>query len=271
MILITGAKGFIGSKLVSYLPSKNIKIFEGDITNQKDVSKAVKGAEKIVHLAAVINPNNKNIFKTNVLGTKILIDEAKKNKVKKFIYISTENVLSKKLDSYSSSKLEAEKIVRTFENYVILRSTAVYGPGDKKYTEKIINIIKKLPVIPLFGNGKFQPLYVEDLIKCISESLDNPRIKGNYLIAGPSSLSFKEFINHIQKILETKKPVIKIPSFLIVPFVSIYQKLSRNPFITFSQLNNLNQDRIYNISEVISAFNYKPTDIIFGLKKSIIS
>ena len=264
-ILITGARGFIGSELVKHLPKENIKIFEGDITNALTVSEAIKGVDKIIHLAAITNPYHKDIYKINIIGTKNLVLEAKRNKVKKFIYISTESVLSKNQNAYTFTKLKTEEIVKTFKNHVILRPTLVYGLGDKKYIEKTINLIKRLPIIPLFGNGRFQPIYIEDLIKNILEAL-KPEIKGTYIIAGISEVSFKEFINHIQDIYGTKKPIIKIPPILIKPFIYIYQKISKNPIITISQINNMNETRTHNVKQISK---HKPTDLIEGLKKSI--
>lgn len=285
MILVTGARGFIGNELIKQLggklriisrkniplPRGDIEVLKGDLTNPKFVKVAVRGANTIIHMAAVINPNDQNIFDVNVDATKYLVEEAKKNKIKKFIYLSSGNVNSNYLDNYSKSKIQAEQIVRQLKNHVILRPPVIYGKGDKKYLGKAIKLIKKLPFIPLVGKGIFQPLYVKDLVKYIKIALTLPKIKGTYNLAGPKTVSFKEFLFLIQKIIKIKKPFILIPLWAIKPFVLIYQKISKNPFITLSQINNLNTKRIYNPSKNLKIFGFKLTPLEKGIKESITS
>lgn len=282
-ILITGGTGFIGEEIIKTIkepaivvsrkkiksPYKNITFVQGNIANKNFISELVKKSNKILHMAAIINPNSQEIYNVNVLSTRYLVNEAKKNNIKKFVYISSENVFCKEKDNYSSTKLEAEKIVSTIKNSVILRPTTVYGKKDKKYLGKFLAIIKKLPVVPLIGNGVFQPIYVKDLAKYVNKALSNHKINGKYVLAGADKITFKEFIKKIQKTINVKKPIITIPVFCILPFVWIYQKLVKNPFITMSQIKNLSSKRTYDISKTIKDFKLKPTPLEQALSESL--
>jgi len=80
MILVTGANGFVGNNLVKELLNQgykvrcfvrkrneffdnlNVEIVYGDIRNKNDVENAVKGVEKVVHLAAVLGSSNKELM-----------------------------------------------------------------------------------------------------------------------------------------------------------------------------------------------------------------
>ncbi|KKU23077.1 MAG: dTDP-glucose 4,6-dehydratase [Candidatus Woesebacteria bacterium GW2011_GWF1_46_13] len=123
-VLITGGAGFIGSNFVHYwlrhhpkdkirvldaltyagnyenLRSlgKKIEFIKGDITNRGHLRPALKGVDAIVHYAAethadrsVFDPGS--FWRTNVEGTKILLEEAQKAKVPRFHHISTDEVM----------------------------------------------------------------------------------------------------------------------------------------------------------------------------------
>jgi len=284
MILITGASGFIGDALLNSIKGKvrvvsrrkhkfgkNVELLSGDITDKDFVSRAVKGVNKIIHMASIINPNDEDIFKVNIDATKYLVEEAVKNKVKKFVYLSSENVGEENKDNYATTKTEAEKIVKSFSNSVILRPTVVYGRGDEKYLGKIMKLSEKFPIVPILGSGQFQPIYIEDLVKCIVESANNPEIRGTHVIAGPTKTNFRDFVLKINKIRRMEKTYFYIPSFFLKPFVLLYESFSKEPIITVSQIENMDRVRVYDIEKNKILFDYSPTELDKGLRKSIVS
>lgn len=153
-ILVTGATGFIGSKLVRRLhelghhvrtfgrssglanqfAEMNIEHYGGDITNPEQVSSAVQGCDLIFHLAGLVSYKKRDIqrqFGVNVLGTRNVLEAAQKHHVKRIIHtssvaaigipprgeIGTEELeynLLGKGLNYCDSKYEAELQVRHF-------------------------------------------------------------------------------------------------------------------------------------------------------------
>ncbi|MCK4256685.1 NAD(P)-dependent oxidoreductase, partial [candidate division WOR-3 bacterium] len=108
-VLITGGSGFLGINLIRYLldrgindiisldlvefdyPEKNkIRALVGDIRNKETVKQLMKDVTFVIHCAAALPLYSKEeIFSTDVEGTKIVLKEAFKNNVERFIHIST--------------------------------------------------------------------------------------------------------------------------------------------------------------------------------------
>ncbi|RMD47906.1 MAG: SDR family oxidoreductase, partial [Ignavibacteria bacterium] len=163
-ILVTGGAGFLGINLIRYLLQKNydivsldlaefnypekekINVIQGDIRNRNTVEKAISGVDAIVHSAMALPLYPKyEIISTGIEGTKILLEEAQRANVNRFVHISSTAVYgipdhhplyeTDKLDGvgpYGKAKVEAEKICENFRkagNCVpILRPKSFIGP-----------------------------------------------------------------------------------------------------------------------------------------------
>ena len=102
-ILLTGSTGFVGKSIAKYLGKKydlrclvrkrssevQGEIIEGSLTDEQIVRKAVKGVQVVVHAAAILDADDPEIWDVNVRATELLVNAAKKHKVKQFIFIST--------------------------------------------------------------------------------------------------------------------------------------------------------------------------------------
>ena len=155
----------------------------------------------------------------------------------------------------------ADELIRNSRlNFIILRLNMVYGNRDNNLN-KTINIIKKLPFIPIIGNGKslIQPVYVEDVVdvimKCINGRLNNKI----YDIGGPNSFSFNDYIEIISNELNINKPKIHFPRHIFLPFVLTIGRFIKLP-ITHELIYSLPQDKISNIKSAEKELDFKPKD-----------
>ena len=280
-VLVTGATGFVGSNILDFLGENFIvrmfarekinndkhEIFLGDLLKQEDVAKALENVDIVVHMAAMILGNEKEIFDFNVNSTKILVEESKKKKIEKFVFISSENVLWPGQSAYGKSKIEGEKIVQTFENNLILRCSVVYGKGNEINLGRILSMVKnkRFVVIPGNGKSKMQPIFAPDIGIFIVNGI-NQGLKGEYIIAGPLGVSMNDFVKTAAKALNKKVTVIHVPKWFLFLPLKIMESVIKNPPIKWSQVKNLNTERVYNISKTIEDFKHTPSGIEEGLK-----
>lgn len=284
-LLITGGTGFIGKYVVKALKDKykiriftrkdfsfsGAEVFIGNLLDKQDVVSASKDVDCIIHLAAIIQGNEKNIYDFNVNSTKLLVDQANKKKIK-FVFLSSENTMWEGQSAYGNSKKECEKLVGKIQDSAILRCAVVYGKENKISLGKVMDIVKKWPIIFVPGNGKslMQPIFVEDVAKYIENALKYD-VTGVYVIAGASRISMNHFIDAIAKLLGVRIIKIHLPLWVLHPLIAGLEIIMKHPPIKWSQLKNLNTDRVYDITNTIKIFGHKPAELKEGLKKTLFS
>jgi len=228
-ILVTGGTGFIGKQVVSHLIKqnpvlciidKNIKEkfeyqnaehHEADIYDKNILKKIVNDfcPDYIIHLAAnnshEDNPEvAKDIERTNIHGTRNLLEATKEIPYKRFIFLSSgeayfgnkvpfrEGMEVKGPTAYSRSKIESEKDCREFiEKYkkpiVILRASIVYGPGQKAqmFIPSIIeSAMKKIEFSMTPGEQTRDFIFVYDLVDAIIKACMEERAIGETINIG---------------------------------------------------------------------------------------
>jgi len=253
-ILVTGGCGFIGSNFVRFFAEKHPKteivnldkltyagrqenlddlegsqkysFFKGDICNQGHVETAMKGCKAVLNFAAETHvdksiDDSDAFVRTNFEGVKVLLDEARKQGIEKFVQISTDEVYgqivegsSKETDvlkprnPYSSAKAAGELLAMSyFTTYglpvMVTRSSNNYGPYQ--FPEKVIplfvtNLLRGKKV-PLYGEGKNirDWLFVLDNCQAIDLVLEKGRPGEIYNIGGNQELQNIELTKRILK------------------------------------------------------------------------
>lgn len=239
--LITGASGFLGTKLTELLISaignhvtvlkhntgafeKSVRVVSGNVIDYDSLVKAFQNIDIIIHCAAVINGSSKESYlKVNYQGTSNLLLAAREAKVKKFVYISSWSA-SALGGNYALSKFLAENEVKKYPNYLIVRPADIYSL-KKSHLHNYIRTIKKLPFIPVFGKGNYKvsPVFIDDIVKIIIKIIDTQKNK-TFTVTGPDVFTFVEFNKLIMKKLKLSKPIIHIPyypAYIIVRLLDI--------------------------------------------------
>lgn len=261
-VLVTGGTGNMGSGLVKRLADEgylvtvlalqcdfkpennnvpNVNFILGDITKKETLKNICKKIDIVFHLAAVILSNDESVFdNVNIAGTINLLDEARRSKVKHFVYVSSASVVYPKVTPYSLSKRVAEREVRTSGvPWTIIRPTLVYGVKGGMEFDMFLNYLKNFPIIPFIGNGDAlkRPVFVDDLIDGFIKlaKIDNGTQKV-YNFSGDSSISMIDFARFCLYLMGEEKKFVHIPVWVCTLISLVMKKFMKKPLLTWNMI-----------------------------------
>ncbi len=212
-VLVTGGAGFLGINLIRYLyergfdlvsldmadfdyPDMKDKIatVKGDIRNERDVESAMQGVDMVVHTAAALPLYSpKDIYTTDVEGTRMLLEVAYRHKVDRFVMISStavygipdhhplyENDRLQGVGPYGEAKIQAEMVCLEYRGkgmiVPIIRPKSFIGPERLGVFALLYDWALTGHNFPMIGSGRnrYQLLDVEDLCQAIYLCLTLP-------------------------------------------------------------------------------------------------
>jgi nucleoside-diphosphate-sugar epimerase len=185
---LTGATGFAGPFVLAELLAAGHKVnalvrrpreFEGAVTSIRgsldeasSLAPLVAGSDVVVHVAGAISSiNENNYFRINYAGTKALYEAALAAGTRRFVFVSTLAARVPEVSAYAASKRAAEDFLQSRNDgmeIVILRPSAVYGPGDKATLPLIRALQSRVAILPGRAGGRFSLVHAGDLGKVIA-------------------------------------------------------------------------------------------------------
>lgn len=216
------------------------EIHYGEITDPEICDRLTRGQEIVFHLAAAfrgVNLAREVYWRSNVEGVRVIAEASLKNQVRRFIYCSTEGVHGKvdhppadesapiaPKDYYEYTKYEGEKVVRELEakglRAVILRPTAIYGPGDVGRYLILYRWARK-GYFPMFGTGRihYHPVYIDNLSDAFELAMENERALGQaYLIGDEHYVSLNDLVHKVGEAIDRH---VRILHFPYTPFLAV--------------------------------------------------
>ena len=304
--IVTGANGFIGSHVVKrllsegvsvnalvrttsdlqFLENTKVNLFYGDITDKLSLVPAMKGVDKVFHVAGLAADwGAYSLFeKINFLGTINVAQTASIAGVQKFVYISTvafhgfgktnmteESPVAKKLIPYAKTKYFAEQWLWNYAKTCKMEITAVrpgnvFGINDRTFITKYIDALLKGKFAEVNrGKSKTCPVYVENLVDIIMlVSKEKKAVNNAYLATDGLDITWHEFNSALAQHLDIELPQISIPYGVAMAAAKTYYGIYRvlglksEPFLTPYRVNNGGKDYHFSIEKLKNHFGYQP-------------
>ncbi len=262
-IVLPGGAGLVGQNLVARLKAKgytNIVVLDkhsanlsvlkqvqpgitveyADLAEPGEWQRHFVGAEVVVMLQAQIGGNEYQEFvRNNIDATRLVLDAIKANHIPYLVHISSSVVESVADDFYTNTKKDQEKMV--LESGIacpVLRPTLMFGWFDRKHLGWLSRFMKKVPVFPIPGNGRYmrQPLYVGDFANIIISCIENRIRDGIYNISGHEKVDYIDIIREIKRATGVNTVIAKIPYSVFYALLWIWGLFDKNPPFTTQQL-----------------------------------
>ena len=214
--------------------------------------------------AEIGNLDQNQFLINNVLSTEVILKEIKKSKIKRIIHISSSVVNSVSNDLYTQTKIKQENLVlNEFPEAIVFRPTLMFGWFDRKHLGWLYRFMKKIPIFPIPGKGRFkrQPLFVGDFCRILVKALEDHSISGIFNISGIEKIDYVELMYQLKCLSKSRTIFI----FLPIPFfdflLKIWSFVSVKPAFTSSQLEALTAGDEFEIIDWPKMFSIESTTL----------
>ena len=307
MILITGASGFVGAAVVrrllqaghavrafirptsahTNLAGLPVEIVQGDLREPDSLMRAMAGIRFVFHVAADYRlwaRHPQEIVRTNVEGTRALMEAALRAGVERIVYTSSVATLKARPDgapsdesfpldpaaavgAYKYSKVVAERLVETMVEErklpaVIVNPSTPIGPRDVRPTPTGRIIVEAAAGrMPAYVDTGLNLVHVDDVATGHLLALEKGRIGERYIVGGQDVL-LGDMLAEIARLTGRSPPKLRLPRRLIFPIAYAAETLAfltdREPFVTITGLRLAKDRMFFTSAKAERVFGYRP-------------
>lgn len=302
--LVTGATGFTGQHLVSRLVARGeqvrviarsaekargafgerVDIVPGDVADPAVISRAVPGSRTIYHLAAAYReaglPDSR-YREVHVDSTRLLIEAATSEGVRRFVHCSTVGVLGHITnppadettphdpgDIYQATKSEGETLALRLSERLglpltVARPAAIYGPGDLRLLKLFRAIARRRFVMIGSGRVFYHMVHVEDLIAGLQLLAERAEAPGEvFILGGDGYRSLNEIADLIARVVGVPAPRLHVPAWPVQLAGSLCERicapLGVTPPIYRRRVDFFTKSRAFSIEKARRTLGYQP-------------
>ncbi len=299
IVTIFGGTGFLGRHVVRKLAALGVHIrvvtrfpekiyrlkLSGDIgqivavacdyDNEQSVAAVVQGSDMVVNCIGIsFEKGKKQTFqRIHVEFPALLARLCMGEGVKRLVHVSALGC-NAGISRYTRSKLEGEKVViSNFPKATIIRPAVMFG-ADDRFFNRLAEVMRYAPVVPLIGGGKtkFQPVFVGDIAAAIVQASDvaSDKYQGiTYQLGGSEVMSFKEICAFVLKHMEIQKKFINV-SYRLAKYKAWFWEFLPRPILTRDQVNGFKTDSVVlDGSPCFHSFGIEPKSIHLVVPKYI--
>jgi NADH dehydrogenase len=271
MIIITGGSGYVGSHLVRRLAEAgqpvramvrsragaeaegrlkglSVELIEGDVTRPETLAPALEGATAVMHTVAIaIEKGGWTYEEVNYKGTVNLVEACKATGVRRFVNLSQLGADANLPYRFLASKGKAQDYVSVSGlEWTAFYPSVIWGPEDE-FANTFARLVPLSPLIyPIVDkNARFQPVWVEDVVTAMVNSLtDQTTIGQGYELGGPEVLTLEEIERRTLAAIGAHRRLIPFPRPLLTLVVALMEALMPAPPVTRNLLELLAVDNV---------------------------
>jgi uncharacterized protein YbjT (DUF2867 family) len=208
-VLVTGASGFIGRRLVERLEVDGHEVVPfsrrtgGDVTDAAAIERAAQGVDAIAHLVAILDGSDAQFEAVNARGPANAVAAAQAAGVRRFLHMSALGVTAEHapLTGYWRSKWAGVQAVTGSDlEWTVFEPSFVFARGGGAFAE--FERLIRMPLTPVIGDGRYrhQPVWAGDVAAAFSQALVRPQTIGKrYELGGPQTFEFDDLLDEIAR------------------------------------------------------------------------
>src|SRR5947208_10858019 len=200
-VTVFGGTGFLGRRIVRHLryrefpvriasrhPDRGhsqfglddpqLQFLEANIQDERSVADALAGAYGVVNAVSLYLERGQETFHSvHVESAQRVAVQAHRAGVERLVHVSGIGADATSPSRYIRKRGEGELAVRAaFADALLVRPAVMFGPDDAFLTS-ILNLLRQLPIYPMFGRGltRLQPVHVEAVAEAVAGGLRRPR------------------------------------------------------------------------------------------------
>lgn len=279
-ILVTGGSGFTGRHVVRQAVQAGHDVLAlarsttaartleglgahpvaGDLDDPESLDDAFRvGADVLVNLASL-----------GFGHAPVLVAAAEDAGLRRAVFVSTTAITTQLPAPSKTVRLAAEETIRRSAlDWTIVRPTMIYGERGDRNLSRLLQLLRRAPVIPLPGRGRRlqQPVHVADLATAILSAATTPAAIGQtYEVAGPEALTFRALADDAGAAIGRTPAFVGVPLSPAIALLKIYECVTPRPRLKAEQLERLAEDKAFSIAAAQRDLGYAPRDFADGIR-----